>query len=373
MTDIQVFIKPFLFPGGQLPQFQKCCRQTPDSLSLQPYAGILPVSIGMGSSEIFIGQIVSAGESHFSVNDGDLPVIPVIHKQIQRGNSGIEYTAPDAPGIEPPGKLHVHISHGTEIIIQQPDFHACFCLPLQNLQKFPKGGAILHNEILHKNKGFRLFQILFHGFQRRLSQWIVSQRCIAPDRAACKIPQVTKLICIRRILCRKLLKNLLLLHQKGCQSLPDLPQPLSGASGISQRYQQIQRKTHHGKQQDQNDPGGFLGCVHRHTVQIQHHRRRKQSCSQRNPGIVFIQLGYRQQHPQNLNQYGNTHQTNAHNAVGPFCFLRDHGIPPLEVVYRNLLVISINPKKVYRKYTIPTHSPVNHRCKVPTFHQMKPD
>ena len=65
-----------------IPHFQEHHGKVLYRSAGQLHSGILPVTVRMRDIEILVRQVISTGESHFSVDDHDLTMIAVIHKNI---------------------------------------------------------------------------------------------------------------------------------------------------------------------------------------------------------------------------------------------------------------------------------------------------
>ena len=106
----------------------------------------------MNDIEVFVGQIVTAGESNLAVDDCDFSMIPVIHEEIQNRCHRIKDPAADPRRIHFPNEGPVDKTNTAHIIIKQPDIHPGRCLSRRMRLISQKGLGILDGEIFHEDK-----------------------------------------------------------------------------------------------------------------------------------------------------------------------------------------------------------------------------
>ena len=200
MRDFQKAAEIFLLPGCDGPKLQKCGRQALHRLPFQPQTRVLPQSVRKFQTEIGIRQIVTAGVADFSVDDGDFPMVPVVHEQPQNRQGRVEYLTADALGIQFPGEIPIHIADGADIIVHQPHIQAFRRLPGQHLPDPAEGLFVLYNEIFHENEGFCLFQIPQKFRQCRSAVAIVPGIRGAIDRGMGVVPKILAQIAGRLVL-----------------------------------------------------------------------------------------------------------------------------------------------------------------------------
>ena len=134
----QVRDRIFLLPLRCIPHLQEDQCQTAYTIPGQLDSGILPFSIWMSQVKIFIGQIISTGKSHFSINHCDLTVIPVIHEYIQNWNQWIKHLALDSFSSQLFHKFFADKANAAHIIIKNPHIQSCGRFFFQNLlNSFP--------------------------------------------------------------------------------------------------------------------------------------------------------------------------------------------------------------------------------------------
>ena len=127
----------------------------------------------MRQVKVLVCQIVTAGKAHLTINDGNLPVIPVVHKNIEYRHQGIEYPALDAQLFHSFDKSQADEAHAAHVVVQQPHFHPLPDLLHQNLLQAVEGLGVLDGVVLHKDKVFRLPQGLLLGLQSPFRRGII--------------------------------------------------------------------------------------------------------------------------------------------------------------------------------------------------------
>ena len=75
--SVQISIIRIVGPDG-IPHLQKCYRQRTHRISFQADTRILPIAIRMRHIKIFVGQIITAGETDFSIYHRDFSMVTVI-------------------------------------------------------------------------------------------------------------------------------------------------------------------------------------------------------------------------------------------------------------------------------------------------------
>ena len=222
--------------------------------------------------KVFLRQIVAPGKAHLAVNDGDLPMIPVVQEDVQQGKGRVEGAAGDALLHQPFGEEHIHLAHRADIVIQEADFHALGSLADENVLNFPEAGAVLHNEILHEDELFRLLQVGLHSLEGILCLGVEMDRGVFIHGPAGAVPQIPGLIGAGKVDFLQFPQGVvgpggnLVLH-----ILPDGPEPLAHTGVTQHLHHQIQAQAHYRQHQNQHDPGHLHGGVGVFAVQPQHH------------------------------------------------------------------------------------------------------
>ena len=172
----------FILITDSIPHLQECYCQGTYSLPLQTDTCILPLSIRMCEIKIFIGKIVTAGKSYFSIDHCDLAVIPIIQKYIQTRSKWIEHSAMDSHFFHFLNEVCIDKSNGTHVIIKYSDFHSRLYAVFQNPLDFMPRLCILNGMIFHKNEFLCLCQICKLGLQSFNCLIIINNICILIDR-----------------------------------------------------------------------------------------------------------------------------------------------------------------------------------------------
>ena len=134
--------------------------------------------------DVLVRQIESAAVADVAVNDGDLPVIPVVHRHIEMGTEGVEDSCADARLFQGGTVVGGQGLEGAHIIVEQPDFHTGSRLLLENLQDGVPHLALPNDEILHEDKLLRLLELLFQRFKERLTNGEILTLGAVPYREA---------------------------------------------------------------------------------------------------------------------------------------------------------------------------------------------
>ena len=151
------------------PHLQKNQRQIAHGVALQPHAGVLPPAIGVGQVEVFVRQIVAAGVADLPVNDSDLAVVAVVHKDVQHRHDGVESPALDAPLLQLFGKGGVHKPDAAHVVVKNAHLHPGGGLPLQDVQDGVPALPLLEDEILQEDVTLRLLQLLQHPHESQVA------------------------------------------------------------------------------------------------------------------------------------------------------------------------------------------------------------
>ena len=172
----------FILITDSIPHLQKCYCQGAYSLTLQTDTCILPLSVRMCEIKVFVGKIVTAGKSYFSIDHCDLAVIPVIQEHIQARSKRVEHSTVDSHLFHFLNEVCIDKSNGTHVIIKYSDFHSRLYAVFQNPLNFVPGLCILNGMIFHKNEFLCLCQICQLSFQPFDCFIIIDNICILIDR-----------------------------------------------------------------------------------------------------------------------------------------------------------------------------------------------
>ena len=257
-------IVPVVCVNG-VPHLQEQGCEITHGISGNLHAGIFPIPIWMGDVKILVRQIVTSGEAHLSVDDGDFAVIPVVQEQVHQRNNRIEHSALNAQRSHLPNELIVDKGDAAHVIVEDSNIQTFLSFFRQYLFNFPEGFQILDGVIFHKDELLRLPKLFFLFFQciccirkeLNIAVGIYRKRAMSAD--------VPSLICDGKIHGFHLRKDVILLGQKPKQHPVDLFEAHAHfPSGSIQSHDQIDQGARHGKGQQQNKPGHLhrWGFVH---------------------------------------------------------------------------------------------------------------
>ena len=248
---------PDIFPHGE-----EHHRHAPGCFSFYQDGAVLPVTEAGFLVDILVGQVDAAGESSVSVDDAQLPVVPVVHAD---GNDRLE-PVEEAAGdtgllLKFFGVIGGQGAKGTHVVIDHPYVHAGSVLFLQNFHDGVPEHTGGQDEILQKDIMFGLFQFLQHSGEGVVSQRKVSRPGIGIHRAAGILLQIAGLI--YRILAQHgeffCLVIVLQLLQHG--TVHTLHLPAHPGRQLVAAAQQIDQPAKHGEEQDGDDPGDLIPRV----------------------------------------------------------------------------------------------------------------
>ena len=249
-----------LLPAAAVvPHGEEHDRHGPHRVPLQQNGAVLPVAEALPPVDVLVCQVDPAGETHLSVDDHQLPVVPVVQPQGHNGNEAVEHPALDAPG----GQLLVVVPGEAEdaahIVIDQPDLHALGGLLLQNVQDAVPKDAGLEDEVLQEDVPLRLLQLLQHPGKNQIAQGEVFCLCVGIGGTVGKALQIAGL------------PGGILPQGEQVVGLEVLPQVLLRLLGhaahpaadplwdVSAAHQQIEDAAEHREGEDEQQPGDLIG------------------------------------------------------------------------------------------------------------------
>ncbi len=115
-----------------IPHGQEHHGQVPDPFPFQPDTGIFPVAEPDDAVHVLVRHIGSSRVAHPAVNNGNLPVVPVVIDQGEEGLHGVECHDPDAVRLQIPLNVPGDVMDAADVIVDQTDIHAGSGLFLQN-------------------------------------------------------------------------------------------------------------------------------------------------------------------------------------------------------------------------------------------------
>ena len=225
----------------------------------------------MCNVKILICQIIAARKTDSAINDRDLTVISVIHKNIQNRHHRIEDPAVNAMRLHLLDKFRTDKSDTAHVIIHDADLHAFLCLCKQYRFHFRKCFPVLYGMVFHKDELLRLLH-LFDLRMKSISCFFIKNNiCILIQRIAYLMPDVIALMISSHILHFQLLHSRIIFSQIHAQPFPCSMKTLPHSfCGTGMTAEQIQADTHDGEQQDQHDPRHFHARIHFSSVNMQH-------------------------------------------------------------------------------------------------------
>ena len=297
------------------PHLQKNQRQIAHGVALQPHAGVLPAAVGVGQVEVFVRQIVAAGVADLPVNDSDLAVVAVVHKDVQHRHDGVEHPALDAPLLQLFGKGGVHKPDAAHVVVKNAHLYPGGGPLGQNILNALPGDGILDGVVLHKNKVLGFAQVGLLGLQRGVGVTVVGHIGVAAGGIVSLGLQVVDLVLQGRVLGhggavqRRGIVGLQLRIGAGEPPAHDVDRPAAPE-------QKIQADAKDGKGQNDNDPRKFGGAVGVAAVDAQRQQKRQHADGQLHPGVVAGQLQGGPHDPQHLQQHAQHSNAHAAHPVG---------------------------------------------------------
>ena len=139
----KIFIPGGIRVADKIPHFQKHYGMASYGVAFQADSGVLPVSVGMGDVKIFIGQVKASGIADPVVDYRNLPVVPVVHENIEEGHQRVENTALDSLPVQAAHEFRLDVANASEIVIDKAYFNAFRNLPKEYFFNAVKGLGIL--------------------------------------------------------------------------------------------------------------------------------------------------------------------------------------------------------------------------------------
>ena len=254
-----------------IPHLKEHQRKALNRVSLQHHGSIFPVAEPFPPVDILVGEIYAAVECHFSVNNQNFAMIPVIIMRRNKGFYGGERLRPDAALFQQLPVICRECGNLKHPVIQHPDFHTVFYLLLKDLQDFSPHISLIYDEIFHKDKGFRFFQ-----FRKQCGKFIFPERKIC-DLRLIKSRKASAVVQIGdKVICpgsggRELFHNSLRLADSVFCHTDQLPDPVLDLS-MPQIDPRKDQKRYSRNRQNGNykHPGQLRRGIHAAVKQIDH-------------------------------------------------------------------------------------------------------
>ena len=271
----------------------------------------------MGQIEILVGQIVPAGKAHRAVDDGDFPVVPVVHEHVEHRDDRVEHPALYPRLHHAADEVPVDKADAADIIVEEADLHSLGSLPGEHILQPPEGRALLYGVVFHKNEPLRLFQIPQLSLQP-VGGVAVKRHVRVPEERIAR-----KALEIARQIARHGVPGLQLLHRAlrpGGHSLLQRPihrfkPPGHSSGGSLTAHQQIKAHAQHRKRQQEQHPRHFKGRVDMLSVQPQHNHQCRQAGNHAQNGRILVEPDAQQDNPQYLQENTQAHKHQAAYAV----------------------------------------------------------
>ena len=246
----------------QLPHLQKDQGKAPGGIAPEHNGTVPPVAVFLHGVDILVRQIDAAGEGHLSVDDGDLPVIPVVLFDRQEGLEGIEYSGLNAIFFEGSGVIGRQGQKAAHVIIKDTHQNALGGLALQDFQNAVPHDALLQNEGFYENVMLRPLQLRQQRLQHPLAGGKVVRLRLPIDREFGVVLKIAD----QGGMCRELLCCLFpAVHpqpEMRCElPLHRLDRAAHPPGGTLEIEQQIHDPAKQRKHQHQHDPGGLEGTL----------------------------------------------------------------------------------------------------------------
>ena len=166
------------------PELEEHDREAADSFALEHDGGVLPVTVFFVAIDVLVRQIHAAGKACVSVDDQDLPVIPVVVVGGDEGLQGREDLTLDAKLLHFLRVISRQKGELAGAVVHEPHIHARRRFPLQNLQNGVPHVPLVQDEILQEDELFCLFQFHKHPLEKSLAGGEIGDIRFVEDREA---------------------------------------------------------------------------------------------------------------------------------------------------------------------------------------------
>ncbi len=263
-------------PPLHLPHLQKQQGKGPGGVALQTDGRVLPVAEGMGGVDVFVRQIDAAGIGDAAVDDGDLPVIPVIIVGGKKGLDGGKHPALEPKILQVVAVIPGDLEKFAGAVVKKPHIHALVHLAGQNIQDLAPHGPFLNDKVFQKDGALCLLQILQEGGEKGFAGGVIGGACAAVDREAAGRGEIMDQAGLLRMLPAE---GLLRAggREDALGKLRDLRQPVAqGPVADVQLGIGIKGGGRQRRHQQKDQPGDGVGRLGVTVHQIDGHHRRQQ-------------------------------------------------------------------------------------------------
>ena len=204
-----------------VPHFEKHQRERAHGRALEADAGVLPITVGVGDVEVFVGEVVAAGVSDLPVDNREFAVIAVVHKYIEEGNDRIEIPALDTVGGHFLDKALVDEANAADVVVKQAHLDPFLNLLSEDVVDAGEGFCVFDREVFHKDKMLGAAQIGLHRLEGLIRHIVKLNGRIVVDRVGAVMADVVADIGQRRIGFPKLFGDGSVLRHHRVQQLVD--------------------------------------------------------------------------------------------------------------------------------------------------------
>ena len=190
---------------NSVPHFKKHQCERAHGGAFEADAGVLPIAVGMGDVEIFVGEVVAARVGHLSVDDREFAVITVVHENIEQRNHRVEIPALDPVASHALDETLIDEADAADVVVEQTHLDAFLDLLPQNVIDAGKSLSVLNGKVLHKDKMLGAAQIIFHRVEGFVGQIEKLNGCVVVNRVGAAMTDVMADIGQRRLRVAKLI------------------------------------------------------------------------------------------------------------------------------------------------------------------------
>jgi len=251
-----------LEPRDIVPHGQEHDRHRPRGLAAHENAAVLPVAVGRGDVDVFVGQGDAAREGGSAVDDHELAVIPVVEPRGQDRNIGIENMGLDADGAELFAVVARQARDAAEVVVQNAHVEAGRRLAPQHVEDGRPHLALVDDEKLEEDVVLGLLQLLEHALEARLSAGIVGGFGVVVNGEAGALQKIARVVVGRPGLLLQLGEHgLVLMEIAHGDGVDFFHLAVFMAGGLVAAEEQIDGQPRDGEGQDQHDPRDLVRGV----------------------------------------------------------------------------------------------------------------
>ena len=309
------------FSSQHIPVFEEGDRHAPHRVARDLHPGILPVSVGLRHMKILVGQVVAAREGNLPVDHRDLPVVPVIHEEVDDRDDRVEDAALDAVRLHALLKDRVDEADAPQVVVEEADQHPLGGLLLKDRADPGEGLAVLDRVVLHENEFLRPAKLLLQILEGLQRVRMVDHVRILPDRVLGVFRDVAGLVGKAPVDLREGGEPVFISRQ----IVKDIPVDLRVAAlhvdgRVAQAVPHVEEHAEDRQGQHDDDPGHLDGG----RTPLHINRKRKGDPQDRrkrvDPGIPCVQDRKIKKQPESLQKDRKKRQRNPKKAVAYLVF-----------------------------------------------------